>query len=419
MTHHGATGDVHRPRLLVVASTFPRTETDGTPRFVADLTKQEAKAFDTLVLVPRVKGAERRQMQDGYRIERFAYFPSRWEDVADGAILENVRHRPTRAIQVPSMVVAEAMALRRSIRSFKPDLLHVHWIVPQGIAALMVARGRPWVVTTLGGDLYALTSWPWRLVKRAVLKRATAVTVMNRDMADRIMQLGVPAHRIHVQPMGFALRPVAAGDDAGIAGRIMFVGRLVEKKGASVLLDALMGLPLSVEWSLDVVGDGPLRKELETRARPADGRVRFLGQVSNEDLVQMWQHAALAVFPSVRAKSGDQDGLPVALLEAMSAGRAVVASALPGIDEAITSGKDGILVPPGDPIELRTAIARLLADPDERERLGTAARERAASYTIDAVGERYRALLTSVLASTSASSGDAPDDRGRSAVSAQ
>jgi glycosyltransferase involved in cell wall biosynthesis len=417
MTHHGATGDVRRPRLLVVASTFPRTETDGTPRFVADLTKQEAAAFDTLVLVPRVKGAVRRQTQDGYRVERFAYFPSKWEDVADGAILENVRHRPTRAVQVPAMVLAEAMAIRRAIRSFKPDLLHVHWIVPQGLAALMTARRVPWIVTTLGGDLYALTSWPWRLIKRAVLRRATAVTVMNRDMADKIVELGVAAHRVHVQPMGFALSQNASNTaDREIPGRIMFVGRLVEKKGADTLLDALLGVPPEVDWSLDVVGDGPLRAELEARARPARDRVRFLGQVPNDELVEMWPRAALAVFPSVRAKSGDQDGLPVAMLEAMAAGRAVVASALPGIDEAITSGENGVLVSPGEASELRAAVERLLADPAERVRLGSAAQARAASYTMDAVGKRYRALLTSVLASRTASAGDASD--GRPAVSA-
>jgi glycosyltransferase involved in cell wall biosynthesis len=144
--------------------------------------------------------------------------------------------------------------------------------------------------------------------------------------------------------------------------------------------------------------------------------VRFLGQVPNDELVEMWPRASVAVFPSVRAKSGDQDGLPVAMLEAMAAGRAVVASALPGIDEAITSGENGVLVSPGEASELRAAVERLLADPAERARLGSAAQARAASYTMDAVGKRYRALLTSVLASRTASAGDASD--GRPAVSA-
>ena len=99
-------------------------------------------------------------------------------------------------------------------------------------------------------------------------------------------------------------------------GRLLFVGRLVEKKGLAVLLEALRTLPGA--WSLDVAGDGPLRAELERRAEGLP--VRFLGQTSTSDLARAYAACEVLVAPSVPAASGDQDGLPVALLEAMSAG---------------------------------------------------------------------------------------------------
>lgn len=387
-----------RQRLLILASTFPATTGDGTPGFVADLAARQARVFDTLVLVPRVGAAPVDEERDGYRIRRFAYFPRRWEDLAEGAILENLRGHPTRLFQVPFLLVAEAVAVRRAIREFDPDVLHVHWIIPQGLAALGVARRLPWLVTTLGGDLYALDSRAWRAIKRAVLRRAAAASVMNAEMAARLVALGMPPDRVHIMPMGADVERVRsmAGENP-VPGRILFVGRLVEKKGVAVLLTALDHIGSEVPWSLDVVGDGPLRAELEARAGRLPNPVRFHGQQPARALATLLHECEIAVFPSLPARSGDQDGLPVAMLEAMAAGRAVVASRIAGIDEAIVDGTHGVLVPPRDATALATALRSLLTDPDRRAALGERAAVRAESYSVDAVGERYVALLQSIL----------------------
>ena len=142
-----------RSRLLVVASTFPADAQDGTPAFVRDLAAYEAKEFDTVVLVPRVRGAGADEAVDGMAIRRFRYFLRRFEDLADGAIIENLRGHRMRWLQVLPFFVAEMWALRRAVREHRPDVLHVHWMIPQGISALVAARRVPWVVTTLGGLL--------------------------------------------------------------------------------------------------------------------------------------------------------------------------------------------------------------------------------------------------------------------------
>jgi glycosyltransferase involved in cell wall biosynthesis len=177
----------------------------------------------------------------------------------------------------------------------------------------------------------------------------------------------------------------------------MFVGRLVEKKGVAVLLEALRGL--GDGWSLQIIGDGPLRADLEEMARRGSrpGQVEFLGTMGRESVARAYAAASVAVFPSVPAASGDQDGLPVALMEAMALGCPIVASRLPGIDAAIEHGESGLLVPPGDVAELAAAVRRLLVDDQLRAQLGEGARQRADDFSVEAAGARYRAVLHGVL----------------------
>jgi glycosyltransferase involved in cell wall biosynthesis len=218
-------------------------------------------------------------------------------------------------------------------------------------------------------------------------------------MARRRVDLGAKPDQVHVVPMGVDAQRVR-DDAAGVTRdphRLMFAGRLVEKKGATVLLEALAGLD-GTDWRLDLIGDGPLRADLERQAAPLGDRVRFRGQLTSDELARAMAEASIVVVPSVPAASGDQDGLPVVLLEAMTLGCAVVASALPGLDEALTDGRSGVLVPAGDPVALREALRALLSDPERRERLGRAAAVESEDYTADAVGARYITLLHEAIA---------------------
>lgn len=385
-----------RPRLLVLASTFPASADDGTPAFVRDLAIEEAAEFDVLVLVPRVPGGAADDADGPIRVRRYAYFPRRWEALAHGAILENLRARPSLWLQVPTLFAAQWLATRRALREFRPDALHVHWIVPQGIIARSLANEVPMLVTTLGGDLYALDDGIMRRVKRWVLQAAAAVTVMNQDMADRVIDLGAAAAAVSVEPMGAdaaAMQIERVGHVGEGPMRLLLVGRLVEKKGVAVLLEALRAVEPD-GWELTVVGDGPLRARLESAARGMP--VRFVGQQGRTELARHYAAADIVVAPSVIAANGDQDGLPVALIEAMSAGCAVVVSDLPGLADVAADGA-GVLVPSGDAAELGAALDALLLDPERVVELGAAAAERAKDYSMPAVGARYRDRIRRIL----------------------
>lgn len=385
-----------RPTLLVAASTFPAEAGDGTPGFVLDLATALSDEYRVVVVAPMTKGARAHQRIGDVEVRRFGYFPSRWRDLADGAIVDNLRAKKSRWLQVPFFFVSMAAALRRERRRSQPDVALLHWIIPQGAVGRVVLGDLPRVVTTLGGDLYALRHPVLQAVKRSVIRSAASVTCMSTDMARELRKLGARDDQVHVVPMGVDLDPItrAVEGETRVPGRVLFVGRLVEKKGATVLIDALDRMA-EQPTEVAVVGDGPLRAQLQARAGSA---VTFLGAQGKEALASEYAKAAIALYPSVPAANGDRDGLPVALLEAMSAGCAIVASAVPGIVDVVEDGVNGLLVEPGDARALAAAIDRLLADPALAERLGRAAADTAAAHTVGAVGDRYRTLLTAARA---------------------
>lgn len=382
-----------RPRVLVLASTFPAHPGDGTPEFVGDLAIELAKTMDVRVLVPAIPGADKVSTYEGVEVHRFRFFPRKWEDLADGAILENLRGNWTRALQIVPFLLAQTISVAKHLREFRPDVLHVFWIIPQGFTAYLVTRKIPVLLTTLGGDLYALVDTPIRPIIKRIVKHAKHTTVMNEEMKGRVESLGISPDKVSVEPMGFDLSgivPHSVRDTDTV--EILFVGRLVEKKGLTHLLNALKHTDLS--YSLTVVGDGPLTEQLTQQASgmPVD----FVGALPKEELRKRYSQADMIVLPSVKAVSGDQDGLPVVLLEALGSGLPAIASNLSGIDSVVTHEESGLLVEPGNETELRFAIERLAGDTDLRKRLSEEGQRRVEERSTPAVGKRYAQLLKKV-----------------------
>jgi glycosyltransferase involved in cell wall biosynthesis len=156
------------------------------------------------------------------------------------------------------------------------------------------------------------------------------------------------------------------------------VGRLVEKKGTDVLLDALARLPADLHWRLVHAGGGPLRAKLERRARALgiDARVAWRGARTQTELLEEYRAADLFALASRVARDGDRDGLPNVLVEAQSQGLACIATRVSGIPELIEDGVTGVLVEPDAPQRLAQALERLIREPDARRALGAAGRRR-------------------------------------------
>ncbi|MGE0810831.1 MAG: glycosyltransferase [Immundisolibacter sp.] len=390
-----------RPRLLVLTSTFPRWAGDREPPFVYELSRRLTEQFEVHVLTPHAPGARREETLDGVHVHRFRYAPERLQQLAyDGGILARLRERPWRLLLVPCLLAAQAWALRRLLARQRFDVLHAHWIIPQGLAALLAGAPRrvPMLCTSHGGDLFGLRGPLATHLKRRVLAQSAAVTVVSEAMREAVLALR-PGRVVDVVPMGTDLggcftppeQPARAPDT------LLFAGRLVEKKGVVHLLDAVARLRATGRAvTLIIAGDGPLRGALQTHAAQLGigAHVTFMGAVEHTRLAGLFQQAAVAVVPSVVAVDGDQEGFGLVIVEAMGCACPVVASRLPAINDIALDGETALLVPPADADALASAIARVLDDTDGAAQRAAAARVRVLErFGWESVSRRYADLL--------------------------
>jgi len=382
--------DAPRPRVLMLTSTLPRWAGDAEPGFILDLARALNTDFDIELVAPHAPGAARTERMQGVVVTRFRYWWPRWQSVAyQGGMAWRIRQKPLRLVQLPFFFAALVWTTMRRLRGETGiDLIHAHWLIPQGLAAivarLLANRRVPILCTSHGGDLFGLRGPLLTRLKRAILRRCDAISVVSRAMASKVREIA-PGADAEVIPMGTDLRQrfvPARGTVLQDPARLAFVGRLVPKKGLEHLLDALHELSRTpVPFSAEIVGHGPLADELAARAQALhlQDYVHFTGAVPHESLARHYQAAAIAAFPFVEAADGDQEGFGLVMVEAMGCGCAVIASDLPAVRDVIRKGETGILVPPGDPHALALAIREALEQPQRMRAIA----ERGRGYALE------------------------------------
>lgn len=271
---------------------------------------------------------------------------------------------------------------RPDLAALKPRLIHAHF-GRGGAVALPLARalGVPLAVTFHGGDATKETHYRRRAIPTiyqrrmaALMREAALFHCVSDHIRDVLLARGFPATKLRVIRLGIETDPPVVPPAAETKPYLLFVGRFVEKKGAAHLLDAMRFVREGGDMTeLVLIGDGPLGAALRREAASLTG-VNFLGWQPPAEVRARMRGALALVVPSVTAASGDEEGLPTVVLEAMAQGTPVIGSRHSGIVEAITDDASGLLVPPGDAHALADAMARLIADPGLRARLGAAGR---------------------------------------------
>jgi len=394
-----------RPTVLVLASTYPRWPDDPEPGFVHELARRLIGRFHVIVLCPHAENAKPEEVMDGVEVVRYRYAPARLEAlVNNGGIVTNLRNSRWKLLLVPGFVLAQAWHAWRLCRQRKIDVIHAHWLIPQGLIAALIpssSTGKPvpYVVTSHGADLYALRARPLQALKRLVLRKAHSATVVSTAMRVLAAELGADIAKVSVVPMGVDMRDRFV---PGIAlhrsrAELLFVGRLVEKKGLRHLLDALPAvLREQPDATLTIAGFGPDQAQLQDQARELglQNSVRFLGAVAQRDLPVLYQRAALFVAPFVRAASGDQEGLPVALMEAVACGCPAIAGDVAGLEDIFGADAARCVVDPLDSKGLAAAILRELRQPEIASERSVAMRAAMLErLDWDRVALRYATLL--------------------------
>lgn len=283
--------------------------------------------------------------------------------------------------------------ITRPLRALHPVLLHAHY-GSNGLRALPLARtlGIPMIVTFHGSDAtvidlrYEKVNFGHRRYlarRRELQKTATLFLAVSQFIRTKLLEQGFPSDKVEVHYTGVDTRMFCPSRPSGAESdlRILFVGRLVERKGAEFLIRATAQVQNELPAAeLVVIGDGPLRADLEKQAKGSLRRYRFLGARSHEEIREWMDRASVFCAPSVKMPSGEEEAFGMVYAEAMAMEKPVVGFDSGGVSEVVVHEQTGFLAPERDWLALAQYLSILLRDAGLRNRFGLAARNRVIRY---------------------------------------
>lgn len=304
------------------------------------------------------------------------------------------RHPPALAKSVVAWW--RTLCLLPALRRLAPAHLHAHWATYPSTAAMLAAKrlGVSFSFTAHAHDIFLED----HLLARKLRAARFSVTISRFNRAFLGQRISEPAvRRMQIIHCGVPTQAYAFEPDGRDPRKILAVGRLDPIKGFAHLVDACKLLSQSnVDFECQIIGSGPLEPELRAQIamhRLGD-RVKLLGALKQEQVRTLLRQAAVFVLPSVVTPTGDRDGIPVALMEAMACGVPVVSTRVSGIPELVIDGQTGLLASPGDAQELADCIRRCLEDPEPARQRAVAARRLVeAEFDVDVEAGKLHAAL--------------------------
>jgi phosphatidyl-myo-inositol dimannoside synthase len=374
-------------RILAVTLGYPRELGDSTAPFIDAIVRGLARRGHEIdVVLPQHPEF---RYPDGGGVHFFPYRYSPFPRLSPWGFGQTFDASTRVRAKVVPLLPAIALSLRRAIArrlARQPyDVVHAHWVLPNGWAASSVAkRSDPPVVVTLHGTDVAMAEHHRVLasVTRRTFSRVAAVTATSDDLRRRAIDLGADPQNttttyIGVDTQVFAPRPASPEVRQLLGARdgdllVVAVGRLALVKGFEYLIEAASQLQ---RVTVAIVGDGELRPELERLAQASPARVLLTGPMPHDRIAEALATADVVVVPSVVDNRGRVDATTSTALEALASGRPLIATSVGGIPEVVRDGENGLLVPQKDPVAIAAAIEQLRGDSDLRQRLSGRARE--------------------------------------------
>lgn len=401
-------------KILVLTSSYPRFDGDGSAPFVKSICENLADLGHDITVVAPYDPVVNLKANNKVKVYRFKYIiPPKYHIMGHGRSLEgDVKLKPIAYLLIlPYLLSSLISSIFISIR-IKPDLIHVHWVLPNGPIAWFLSKliGIPYVVSLHGSDIYISNkNRLFQTIAKLVFTSAALVTACSPTLMKSAQILGADG-KVVLLPWGAdpkiftpVLRNSNYRKSKGYPEKAMILlalGRMVYKKGFDILLDIW---PVIIKEYKDVFliigGDGPIKNALNKKIHDENiHHVIIPGKIPWNDVPSLLANSNIFILPSIRDQYGNEDGLPTVLLEAMASGLPVVASAIGGIPLVVNHLHNGILVEPGDNMQLLEAVRLLLNDPQRLEELAKNAREDVVHiYNWRNVASEFNNLFISIL----------------------
>ncbi|CEL25138.1 glycosyltransferase [Methanobacterium formicicum] len=363
-------------KIGVITSAYPDYEDDPHGIFVHRLMKEIAKKGHEVHVLAPYTGGETEYTLEGVHVERFHYFyPRRFEKLSGRAgMIDNVKEGFLVKIQVLTFLFFNVIHSILKLR--KMDVVHVQWPIPNGLGAIFLKKiyGIPYINTIHGEEVHLSKRYHLLFALRWLVNNSSKTITNSTATRKFCLEAGLDGDKIDVIPFGVDtdfFRPLEVYKDENIF-QILSVGYLIERKGFEYLIRAM---PLVLEKHnqarLKIVGSGPLESKLKELIYELDlgDEVEIVKNVSDEELLMIYNSSDLFVLPSIVDSQGNTEGLGVVLLEAMACGLPVIGSDVGGIPDVINEKWTGFLVRPKNIQDLFNNITYLIENGDIKEKV--------------------------------------------------
>lgn len=366
----------NRLHILIIGSTYPRHDADYAVPWLRESVRQLVeRGHKVQVLAPSFEGLQDHEI-DGVQVHRFRYSPKPWEHLThEQGACNRISNPWYQILGFPYVVKGWLQAIQLAHR-FSFDIVHVHWPFPHGPMGKAASRicGAPLVITSHGAEFALARRKAWiRPFLRQSLQSADLLLANSSWTAQEVKALS--GRNATILPFGSTTKgtvPLTPTNNNNHAvPRILFTGRLIQRKGVEYLLRAIPLVLARRRAEFIITGDGDQRKQLEELAQSLNlqDSVKFLGFVSNQQLDDEYASCDIWVNPAIIDDRGDTEGLGIGAIEALLHRKAVISCDVGGIPDVVQNGVTGLLVPQKDAGRLADAILMLLDQPSYAARI--------------------------------------------------
>ena len=378
-------------RIAVLTSSYPRFKGDGTAPFVRSISEALVQRGHMVYVVAPYDVAVKDNLQSPVKVTRFKYvWPKKFHIMGHARSLKaDVKLRPAALLLQPLFTLTSIIKLTRICRKIDAQIIHAHWVLPNGFAAAIVSKilHIPFIISLHGSDIFvADKNFLFRAIAKWTFSQCSYVTACSQELHDRAKKIN-PSIHIEIIPWGAdpdVFKPLK--DKNTVRDKyhwpkdeiiISTLGRIVYKKGFDQLLPIAKALSEGkTPFKIVIGGSGPLEDSLKQKAVDLNVQniVLFPGRIPWDEVPEFLAASDIFVLPSRRDEAGNLDGLPTVLLEAMACGLPCVASDIGGVSLVIANDINGEMLPPSDIYATQKALSDLLNNVEMREQLGTRAR---------------------------------------------